>query len=254
MPAKRYLIVNADDFGLSAGVNRGVIEAHERGIVTSASLMVRRPAAAEAAAYARQHPAFSLGLHVDLGEWAYRDGEWAPLYEVVRRTDAAEVESEVLGQLAAFRRLVGRNPTHLDSHQHVHLREPARRALLEVARAIEVPLRHFSPAIRHCGSFYGQTVEGAPLPDAIGVGRLLAILAALPEGTTELVCHPGKLDDLETMYRSERAREVKTLCDPRVWLAIQELDVDLCSFADAIAHGRRSGEPASEDRRQSGWA
>ena len=76
MPAKRYLIVNADDFGLSAGVNRGVIEAHERGIVTSASLMVRPPAAAEAAADARAYPELSLGLHVDLGEWSYREGEW----------------------------------------------------------------------------------------------------------------------------------------------------------------------------------
>ena len=69
---KRFLIVNADDFGLSAGVNQGIIEAHERGVVTSASLMVRWPAAVAAAAYARSHPQLAVGLHVDLGEWAYR--------------------------------------------------------------------------------------------------------------------------------------------------------------------------------------
>ena len=68
-----YLIVNADDFGQSPGVNRGVIAAHERGVVTSTSLMVRWPSAAAAAAYAREHPALSVGLHVDLGEWACRD-------------------------------------------------------------------------------------------------------------------------------------------------------------------------------------
>jgi chitin disaccharide deacetylase len=71
---RRYLIVNADDFGLSEGVNRGIIEAAEKGIVTSASLMVRQPAAAAAAAYARKLDRISVGLHLDLGEWVYRNG------------------------------------------------------------------------------------------------------------------------------------------------------------------------------------
>jgi predicted glycoside hydrolase/deacetylase ChbG (UPF0249 family) len=255
MRGETYLIVNADDFGLSAGVNRGIIEAHERGIVTSASLMVRGPAAAAAAAYGWQHPELSVGLHVDLGEWIYRDGEWLPLYEVARLSDAAAVEEVVSSQLTAFRRLVGRNPTHLDAHQHVHLREPARSMLLKVAREIGIPLRHLSPEICYCGDFYGQTTEGAPLPNAIGVSSLLAILAALPDGITELACHPGEeMNDLETMYQSERAREVKTLCDPRVRSAIRELDVDLCSFADVIGPGCGSGESVSEDGRKSRWA
>ena len=88
MPAKRYLIVNADDFGLSEGVNRGIIRAHEQGILTSASLMVRWPAAAEAARYAAQHPRLSVGLHLDLAEWVYRDDQWVPRYQVVPPDDA----------------------------------------------------------------------------------------------------------------------------------------------------------------------
>jgi predicted glycoside hydrolase/deacetylase ChbG (UPF0249 family) len=113
MGTKRYLIVNADDFGQSPGVNRGVIAAHERGIVTSASPMVRWPAAAEAAAFGPAHPRLSLGLHVDLGEWAYRDESWVPLYTVAPLADAAAIAEEVARQLAAFRLLVGRGPTHL---------------------------------------------------------------------------------------------------------------------------------------------
>src|SRR5437762_1183195 len=120
--AARFLIVNADDFGLSAGVNRGIIEAHERGIVTSASLMVRWPAVAAAAAYAREHPALGVGLHLDLGEWEYSNGDWVARYEVVPLDDAAAVAAEAGRQLAAFRGLMGRDPDHLDSHQHVHLR------------------------------------------------------------------------------------------------------------------------------------
>ena len=71
----RRLIVNADDFGQTAGINEGIIQCSERGIVTSASLMVRWPSARAATEYARAAPALSVGLHIDLGEWAYRNGE-----------------------------------------------------------------------------------------------------------------------------------------------------------------------------------
>ena len=121
MPRKKYLIINADDFGQSPGVNQGIIEAHERGIVTSASLMVHWPAALEAAEYNRAHPQLSLGLHLDLGEWFYRDGNWMPLYERVLLTESQAVSEEVSRQLALFRQLVGKSPSHLDSQQHVQL-------------------------------------------------------------------------------------------------------------------------------------
>ena len=122
MARGRYLIVNADDFGLSDGVNRGIIEAHEHGVVTGTSLMVRWPAAADAAVYCRQHPRLSSGLHIDLGEWMFREGEWRALYEVVPLEDPVSIEREVNRQVKIFREMVGRNPSHLDSHQHVHLR------------------------------------------------------------------------------------------------------------------------------------
>ena len=144
----RYLIVNADDFGSSAGVDRGIVEAHERGIVTSASLMVRGASAAEAAAYARARPELSVGLHVDLGEWVYRNGEWAMLYEVAPAEDERAVREEFDRQLARFQDLVGREPTHLDSHQHVHRHDPLRSLMVDAAGRLSVPLRHFDPRIR----------------------------------------------------------------------------------------------------------
>lgn len=232
MAGKRFLIVNADDFGQSSGVNRGVIEANERGIVTSASLMTRWPAAIEAAAYARRHPALSLGLHVDLGEWAYRGDTWQPFYEVVQLDDEPAVRIEVARQLAAFRRLIDKEPTHIDSHQHVHQREPARSVLCGVADSLGVPLRHFTPSIRYCGDFYGQSAEGFPVPGAIAVDALEKILSTLPGGVTELGCHPGYGDDLTTMYRDERAQEVPVLCDVRIRAMILESGIELRSFAD----------------------
>lgn len=230
MATQRYLIVNADDFGLSSGVNRGIIEAHKHGIVTSTSLMVRWPAAAEAAAYSREHTGLSFGLHVDLGEWAYRDGTWVALYEVVPVDDITAVRDEVSRQLATFRRYLGTDPTHIDSHQHVHRGDPVRSALVEVSHKLGVPLRHCCPEVRYCGDFYGQTAEGSPLPDFISINRIIKILEALPPGITELACHPGYGANLDTMYRSERDQEVEVLCHPQVWETIVTLGIELRSF------------------------
>jgi predicted glycoside hydrolase/deacetylase ChbG (UPF0249 family) len=235
MRPKKYLIFNADDFGQSAGINRGIIEAHENGVITSASLMTRWSGAEEAALYARAHPRLSVGLHLDLGEWAYRDGNWLPLYSVVPLDHADTLKKEITAQLAAFRRLLGREPTHIDSHQHIHLQEPARLVLAEIARDLQIPVRHFTPAVHYCGDFYGQTADGNPLPELISVAALSKILEALPEGLTEIGCHPGYGNDLDTMYGSERAQETKVLCNPQIRAAIERMGIALCSFADRPA-------------------
>ncbi len=231
---KRYLIVNADDFGQSRGISRGIIEAHERGIVTSASLMVRWPGAEEAAAYGRNHPSFSLGLHFDFGEWRCCDGSWIKMYEVVSVEDTSAVAKEASSQLNAFRSLVGKDPTHLDSHQHVHRRGPLSSVFTELAERLGVPLRSHTLEVRHCGGFYGQTEDGQPLPDSISVEALIGMLAELPPGFTELSCHPGYAEDLDSMYRQERAEETKTLCDPSVRAAIGDMGIELCSFQHAV--------------------
>ena len=240
MTPRRYLIVNADDFGLSPGVNRGIIQAHEQGIVTSASLMVRGSAAAEAAAYARDHPRLSVGLHVDLCEWTFTNETWRPAYEVVPTNDAVAVADEVVRQLGAFRRLVGCNPTHLDSHQHVHRTEPVQSILLREARKLGVILRDHDPEVRYCGDFYGQSNKGYPYPEGISVEALLKILHTLPAGVTELGCHPAEGADWDSVYRSERALECQTLCDPQVRAAISSEDVVLCSFSDRRGYGADS--------------
>ncbi|MGH8542220.1 MAG: carbohydrate deacetylase [Gammaproteobacteria bacterium] len=228
----RFLIVNADDFGMSRAVNRGVIEAHERGIVTSASLLVLWPGAEEAAAYAVRRPELGLGLHLDLGEWFWDDTEWRASYERVRLEDPSATAGEIERQLEAFRKLVRRDPTHLDSHQHVHQREPTRGAVLAFSKALGVPLRGCTEGIRYWGAFYGQTKNGDPLPALIAVDVLLDVLEELPLGITELACHPGADDGPGAGYRTERAFETVTLCDGRVRSAIAERGITLCSFAD----------------------
>jgi predicted glycoside hydrolase/deacetylase ChbG (UPF0249 family) len=226
----RLLIVNADDLGLSAAVNAGIAEAHEHGIVTSASMMVRQGAAAAAADYAAAHPALAVGLHVDLGQWDYENGEWMVAYERCDPDDAAAVETECRAQLRAFRRLLGRDPTHLDSHQHTHTSEPTATVASRLAGELGVPLR--ARGIRYEGGFYGQTGKGEPVPEAIAAESLIGILASLPGGWSELGCHPGLGMGDESSYGREREDEVRALCDPRVREAIEREGIELRSFAD----------------------
>lgn len=232
LEAGTYLIVNADDLGYSRGVNRGIVEAHERGIVTSASLMVKQPAAAEAAAYARARRELDVGLHVEL-DGPRRRLLWRRLARPTARLRNA-VAVDVRSQLDRFRSLIGDDPTHLDSHHHRHRREPARSILHELAQQLGVPLRHLDPRVHFCGDFYGQ-IEGRPWPEGILPAALIELLEGLPPGATELCSHPGYADDLDTTYRAERVEEVRTLCDPSVRSAIDRLGIRLISFRDLAA-------------------
>jgi chitin disaccharide deacetylase len=247
--AERVLIVNADDFGLSRGVNRGVVDAHENGVVTSASLMVRQPGARAAAEYAREHSRLGLGLHFDIAEWKFVGDRWTPLYEVVPSRDASLVEREARRQVATFRALVGDDPTHVDSHQHVHRSEPVRSVLHMVAQQLGVPLRECTPAIAYCGRFYGQTGTGDPLPENITLEALLRILAEVPVGVTELGCHPGLSCESDSGYGEERSRELAVLCAPEVRAALSAHGIALCSFRDITASlGETSGGSTSYHR------
>ncbi len=228
----RYLIVNADDFGASPGVNRGVALAHEHGIVTSASLMVHGQDVDAAAELARQHPALSIGLHVDIAEWEYRDGSWFARYERVPADDADALRQEVVAQLGTFERLIRRPPTHLDSHQHAHRVEPLRSILTEVAEDLKIPLRHESGPAVYCGSFYGQSARGEPFLEGISLTALFRVLDELGDGITELGCHPAEIADLDTSYKDERLAELAVLCDPRVRPALAERRIVLASFLD----------------------
>jgi chitin disaccharide deacetylase len=231
----RRLVVNADDFGASRGVNRGIVEAHERGILTSTSLMVRGPAAAEAARYACRKTELAVGLHVELRRWRVRRLPWArPRSERELQTITA---SDLRDQLNAFRRLVGHDPTHLDSHHHRHRIDSLRPVFLEVAQELGIPLRHFSPTIRFCGEFYGHDGQGRPQPEAVTVDALIRLFERLGEGATELGTHPGYPEGLKAHYRDERVQEIRALCDDRVRPALERLNISLISFRDVIPVG-----------------
>jgi predicted glycoside hydrolase/deacetylase ChbG (UPF0249 family) len=226
---ERFLVVNADDLGLSEAVTEGIFRAHAEGVVTSASLMVRQGAAPAAAEAAAAHPELAIGLHVDLGEWIYERGEWTQAYLHCDTDDREAVEGECRAQLERFRALLGGDPTHLDSHQHVHESEPVASVAEALAAELGVPLRNRT--IRYEGGFYGQSGKGEAFPEGISPERLATLIRELPPGWTEIGCHPAAGPVPTSSYDAERQVELRTLCDPSIREALNVTNVKLCSFA-----------------------
>jgi predicted glycoside hydrolase/deacetylase ChbG (UPF0249 family) len=220
----KHLIVNADDFGASAGVNRGILECHTGGVVTSTSLMVTGRAVHEAVALSRDHPALAVGLHFDVC------GEDEREFDTY---DLAAVRDEFRRQLDGFHHLMGRLPTHVDSHRHVHREEHLMPVFRELVAPLGVPLRD-DGRVQFVGGFYAQWEWQVTNLEYVSVPFLQRMLREeVPAGWTELSCHPGYLSpDYTSVYLHEREAEVRTLTDPRVRQALAELGIRLASYAD----------------------
>jgi predicted glycoside hydrolase/deacetylase ChbG (UPF0249 family) len=220
----RYLIVNADDFGYSQGINRGVARAHDEGIVTSATLVVNGRAVDDAVAVARARPKLSVGLHVNFTNEGDR---------LVEFDDPLTCRTEIRRQFDLFREKMGRLPTHIDSHQHVHRDRRRRPFFRELAREHGVPLRDCSPVLFK-GGFYAQWQYGVTDPSKVSYEALTRILGnELDGGFYELAVHPGYFDPgVEMVYHRDRELEVETLCDPRLRGFLEQQGITLVGFGD----------------------
>jgi chitin disaccharide deacetylase len=219
----RLLIVNADDFGACEGVNRGIVECHRDGIVTSTSLMVTGAAAEEAAQLARENEALSIGLHWDVIGEDERDFDLG---------DERAVRAEFAAQLERFYSLMDRGPTHVDSHRHMHTREEVRPYFAELVAPLRVPLRG-DGRVFFIGGFYAQWEWGVTELRHVSVQALEGILRdEVGDGWTEVSCHPGYITPgYRTTYRHEREAEISTICDSRIKETISQLSIGLHSYA-----------------------
>jgi predicted glycoside hydrolase/deacetylase ChbG (UPF0249 family) len=218
-----HLIVNADDFGASTGINRGIVECHRVGVLTSASLMVTGAAAEEAALLSRANPRLAVGLHWDVV------GEDEREFDVA---DEGAVRKELEAQIDRFMELMGRPPTHVDSHRHMHLEEHVRELFGQLVAPLGVPVRG-DGCVKFIGGFYGQWEWGVTDLGHVSVDAFERILGQeVGEGWTEVSCHPGYVDsDYRAMYLAEREAELRTLTHPRARATIEALDIVLESYA-----------------------
>ena len=223
----KYLIVNADDFGASRGINYGIIDAHRRGILTSTSLLVDAPWSEEAAKLSRAVPNLSVGLHVHLTNGG--------LKSVAAQGDGDNCRAELRRQFCRFEELIGQPPTHLDSHHNIHRDLRLLPHFLYFAREHALSLREHPP-IRCFTKFYGQW-GGESHPEQISPASLVRMLEVeLEKGVTELSCHPGYVDpDFSSSYAAERRIELQTLCDPLIRQVLAGQSIQLINHREAAS-------------------
>jgi predicted glycoside hydrolase/deacetylase ChbG (UPF0249 family) len=234
---KRRLIVNADDFGQSRGMNCGIVECHRRGIVTSTSLMVTGKALDEAVELSRQNPRLAIGLHFDV--WGEDEREFDT-------HNLPATKDELKRQLDQFAQVMGRGPTHIDSHRHAHREEHLFKHFIEWTRELGVPVRG-DGNVRFVGGFYAQWEWKVTNLDYISVPFLQRMLIEeVPPGVTEFSCHPGYItEDYQGVYYKEREAEIATLVDPLVRETIRNEGIELISYAD-LGHSARASAGYSE--------
>lgn len=269
----RRLRITADDFGFTPGVTDGILEAHEKGIVTHTSIMAGGLDFERAVALARQYPRLHLGVHLTLS-WGRplspptevpslvgEDGRFPPLGIVLqrflaRRLNQDEVSREWRKQMERVIR-AGLAPSHVDSHHHLHLLPGLLPVASALASAYGAPWlrRPAEPLNGNPGTalakrlfFRVLCLRKWPLPtsDAFrGLAlqgrrdfpeRLREAFRSLPPGTTEFMVHPGRPDALleqEDTYVLEREVERQALCDPALKTLLRDLNLEL----DRSPHG-----------------
>jgi chitin disaccharide deacetylase len=254
MLAKQHpsqLIVTADDFNLSEGVSRGILVAHQHGIVTETSVMVNLGGLSHAAELLMDAPRLGLGLHLNItrgrplaalppvAELLGADGSFRGSPQALPTRVAVQVvQAEFQAQLDSFVQVFGRLPQHLDTHHHVHQHPDVLQALLALATPLQLPVRSIDPqmraSIKACGLGSPEQFLGDAGDEPYWtVARLQAALRTLPAGLSELMCHPGYFDEAIAYSRYGRQRDVEreALCAPEVAATLQETGVQLVTYA-----------------------
>ncbi len=259
----KKLVVNADDFGFTRDVNQGIIEAHRDGILTATTLMATGAAFDDAVRLARENPALDVGCHLVL---VGSPGLPGSVPDLVRAVALGKIR--VYEELASQVRRIqdaGLTPTHLDTHKHTHLLPPVLDAVARISEAFSIPwvrrpfdfplhagrvawpkraisktfglVRGRFEAVlsgRRCRStdhFAGFQITGN-----YGATELADLIRALPEGSTEFMCHPGRCRDelraARTRLKESRERELLALTSAEVRVALREAGVELVSYRE----------------------
>jgi len=287
----KRLIINADDFGLTQGVNRAILEGHEAGAITSATLMASSLRFHEAVDAAKTHPQLGVGCHLMLVDGTplsppdqvrtllakksgtdFRVGFGGFGAKVLRkRISRDEIKREATAQIEKIRN-AGVLPSHFDTHKHTHMLWGVLEPLLEAAKemgitAVRNPfepawavgkwsflgmpgkwvrpfevslLRKLMPGFKRRAEKYGMRYPdgtiGVAITGTTDQASFLRLLRELPEGTWELVCHPGyndqELSGIATRLRASREKELSWLLSRETSALIQDQNIQLISFRE----------------------
>jgi predicted glycoside hydrolase/deacetylase ChbG (UPF0249 family) len=268
--SRKQLVVNADDFGFTPDVNEGIVEAHRRGILTSTTMMANGAAFDDAVRLAAETPTLDIGCHLVLiSGRSLVTGKAFPL--TVRQLVSALARREIrpYEELAAqVRRILdaGIRPSHLDTHKHTHLAPPILEAVTRIADEFEIrwvrrpfdfPLnaahgtvprieRAASRALGLMRGYFQRKLEkrgcrttdhfaGFQITGRFRTAELVALLGVVPDGLTELMCHPGRcrepLRQARTRLKESREYELEALISPEARGALERHSIKLVSYA-----------------------
>ena len=257
----KRLIVNADDFGFTEDVNEGILAAHRHGILTSTTLMAPGAAFDHAVRLAHENPGLDVGCHLVLVGGEGFPSTMARLVQAI-----AQRRIRIYDEMAAqVRRILaaGIQPSHLDTHKHTHLLPPVLDAIARVSKDFGIPWvrRPFDLPIGVKGVSWRKRVvshsmgmlrrrfhrvleehecrttdhfAGFQITGNYDARELASLIRQLPEGTTELMCHPGyctdELRSARTRLKESRQRELDALLSPEVRAAIAETCVQVVNY------------------------
>ncbi|MEJ2008393.1 MAG: ChbG/HpnK family deacetylase [Acidobacteriota bacterium] len=286
----KKLIVNSDDFGLTEGVNRAIIDGHRNGIITSATLMANGMAFDSAVAASTVAPALGVGVHLNLTQGrpvcppsqvpsiVTVEGLFYPTPGILarriltRKVTPREVEIELRSQIEKIAS-AGVRVTHLDSHKHIHLLPPLFGVVVKLAReygieCVRCPVEPASSALgplqsgregrvrmgkqyvlgralstlaacqvkklAHAGLYRTDHFYGLSQTGFLDAAILEKLLRAIPDGTGEIMCHPGYVDaallGTRTRLRAQRETELAALTRPSIKRLVAELGIELISY------------------------
>ena len=266
----KQLIINSDDYGRTPDISRGIREAHLHGVVSSTTCMMNIPTtAADIAIALKETPHLGMGVHLVLTmgkpilppetvptivDEQGNHRKYNPFLDHIPNLDLAEVKQEWRTQIETFIKASGKKPTHLDSHHHSSYFSPALfRTMLELATEYGCPIRYPLLPNNDDSREFSETTKYAPellkefsprRPNVFFVNfydegatkeNLLSIIENVPEGTSELMCHPGHVDEAfaqESVYNFQRERELQILIDPSIKAALEGQAIQLITFAD----------------------
>ncbi len=267
--AGRQLIVNADDFGFTRGVNAGIADAHRNGILTATTLMANGDAFVDAVRLAHETPSLDIGCHLVLIGGSMIS---APNLELPP-TPAALVRAVLAGQIPIYKELLaqvrriqaaGIAPTHLDTHKHTHMLPQVLNAVARISQEtgipwvrvpFDVPMSYRAPAkkkligaalrllrgrttrvLRKHGCRFTDHFAGFQITGRFTEEDLVKLFAELPAGSTEFMCHPGyrdsDLDAAPTRLKQSRADELAALNAPQARQALEANGIRLCGYRD----------------------
>jgi chitin disaccharide deacetylase len=263
----KRLIINSDDYGRTPEISRGIREAHLRGVVTSTTCMMNIPTTANDVSIAlKETPRLGMGVHLVLTmgkpvsapesvpSIVDENGhffKYTPLLEHLASLNMDEVKKEWRAQVEEFIKAAGKKPTHIDSHHHSSYFSPNLfRGMLELAKeydcAIRFPFTEVSSELEETAKHVPELIDefDPRRPNSFVVDfydegatqeKLLNIINNLSDSPSEIMCHPGYVDEAfakESSYNFQRERELNILTDPSIKAAIESQNIELITFGD----------------------